>query len=165
VTFPLTVIARRILGASFEEVVDISNREGFLDSVIPAGNIYATADDLSRFYQMMLNQGEYEGNRVFKPETIAEATRPYGHITIDRTLLLPMRFSAGLMMGEWPVGLYGQDCANSYGHLGFLPILSWADPDRGVSASFLNTGKSLALPGLIAAMRVVFLINRECKKL
>lgn len=163
-TFPMTVFARRILGVGFEEVVDLSNDEGFLDSVIPAGNIYATADDLGRFYQMMLNQGELDGNRVFKQETIAEATRPYGHITLDRTLLLPIRFTAGMMMGEWPVGLYGQDCPNAYGHLGFLSILGWADPDRGIAVSFLNTGKSLAVPNVLAVSRVIYLINRECRK-
>jgi CubicO group peptidase (beta-lactamase class C family) len=164
-TFPMTVFARRILGVEFERVVDISNESDFMSSVIPAGNIYATADDVARFYQMMLNRGELDGQRVFKPETIAEATRPYGHITIDRTLLLPIRFSAGMILGEWPLGLYGQDCPNAFGHLGFLTILSWADPDRDIAVSFLNTGKSLAVPGVLAAVRVLYAINKHCTKI
>jgi CubicO group peptidase (beta-lactamase class C family) len=163
--FPLTLFARRILGVEFERVVDISNEPHFLSSVIPAGNIYATADDVARFYQMMLDQGEFEGRRVFKPETVAEATRAYSHITLDRSLLLPVRFSPGMILGEWPVGMYGQNTPNAYGHLGFLTILGWADPDRGISVGFLNTGKSLALPGLLAAAKVIYRINKYCPRI
>jgi CubicO group peptidase (beta-lactamase class C family) len=161
--FPMTVFARRILGVEFERVVDISNEPQFMSAIIPAGNIYATADDVGRFYQMMLNRGELDGARVFKAETIADATRPYGHITLDRSLLLPIRFSAGMILGEWPLGLYGQNCPNAYGHLGFLTILSWADPDRDISVSFLNTGKSLAPDGVLAASKVLYQINSQCR--
>jgi len=163
--FPMTVLARRILGVEFDRVVEISNDPQFLSSVIPAGNLYATADEIGRFYQMMLNQGEYEGQRLFKAETIAEAVRPYGHITFDRTLFLPIRFSAGMMLGEWPAGVFGPDCANAYGHLGFLTILAWADPDRDISVGFVNSGKTIAAPAIWSCAKLVYAINSGCQRI
>src|ERR1700737_4830354 len=37
--------------------------------------LFSTAEDMARFYQMMLNQGRLNGRRVLKPETVAELTR------------------------------------------------------------------------------------------
>ena len=38
--------------------------------------LFTTANDLARFARMMLNQGELDGVRVFKPETVKLMTRP-----------------------------------------------------------------------------------------
>src|SRR3546814_13058867 len=86
--------------------VNASNHEAFLSAVVPAGNIYASADDASRVFQMLLNGGELDGVRVLKPETVADAIKPVGQMQLDRTLFLPMRYSPGLMLGHNPVGLY-----------------------------------------------------------
>lgn len=163
--FPLTAYVSSILGASFEEVVDISNMPEFMSAVIPAGNIYATADDAGAFYQMLLQQGQYNGRQIFKPETVAEAIRPAGPIHIDRTLLLPVRFSAGFVLGEWPVGLYGKNCRSAYGHLGFLTTICWADPARDISVGFVNTGKSLSVDQLLPMGEVLAAISGSCKPL
>src|ERR1022692_723175 len=37
--------------------------------------LFSTAEDVTRFYQMMLHQGVLNGKRILKPETVAEMTR------------------------------------------------------------------------------------------
>jgi len=160
--FPFNVISKRILGVPFERVVEISNTDAFLSSIIPSGNMYATADEMCRFFQMMLNSGELDGRRLFKADTVAEAIRPYDGFTIDRSFFLPLRFSAGMVLGEWPFGLYGPDCPGAFGHLGFMTTLCWADPRRDISVGFLTTGKSLTPTTLLAMARILTAINFNC---
>ena len=161
--WPITAISKRILGATFEDTVEISNSAPFLDSVVPAGNIFASADDAGRVMQMMLNGGVFNGRRVFKQETLEEAVRPFGSIQFDGMLMLPIRFSAGFILGEKPFGLYGPDCQHAYGHLGFLNILCWADPQRDLSASILTTGKTLAPSSVVHLAALLKAINTLCE--
>lgn len=161
--FPLNLVAKRALGMPFEEVAPLSDEEVFLSSVIPAANIHSTAEESSRFYQMLLDGGRWNGTQVLQPQTVAEAVKPAGKIQIDRTLLVPVRFSAGFVLGESPFGLYGTRCARAYGHLGFINIVCWADPDRDISVALLNTGKSMAAESLPHLGRVLWSISHHCK--
>jgi CubicO group peptidase (beta-lactamase class C family) len=162
---PVTLFAKRILGVSFERVVELANDPAFQSTVIPAGNMYASADEMSRFFQMLLDGGTYEGRRLFRAGTVAEAIRPYDGIRIDRTFFLPLRFSAGMVLGQRPFGLYGPDAPQAFGHLGFMTSLCWADPQRDIAVAFLNTGKSLSVPALLGFERVVATIGMCCPKL
>lgn len=160
---PLARLAKDILGVEFDAATAASNTDAFLSSVVPAGNMYATADDASRVFQMLLNGGEFDGVRVFKPETVAEAIHPVGRIQWDATLHFPIRFSAGFMLGEEPLGLFGPHCGQAFGHLGFMTVLCWADPQRDISVALLNTGKSIAPMGLLRTVGVMNAIARACK--
>ncbi|MGH8445514.1 MAG: serine hydrolase domain-containing protein, partial [Solimonas sp.] len=161
---PVTAYARRAVGVSFDAAVRASNHEAFLSSVVPAGNIYATADDASRVFQMLLNGGELDGVRVLKPETVADAIRPVGPLQFDHTLLVPLRYSAGFMLGQNPVGLYGPGSGAAFGHLGFVTILCWADPARDISVSLLNTGKAMAPAALTRMVGILRAIAAECPR-
>lgn len=163
--WPVTMISKRILGVPLDRATEASNSDGFQDAVVPAGNLYASADDASRVFQMLLNGGELDGVRVLKPETVAEAIRPIGRPQFDGMLMVPIRFSAGFILGETPFGLYGPRTAQAFGHLGFLSILCWADPARDISVSLLNTGKSVSPTGVLALVRVLGAINRACARL
>ena len=163
VRFPLSVVARRALTVGFEEVVDISNRDLFMDAVVPAGNLYCTAEELSRFYQMLADDGVYAGRRILQPATIRRATRPANRLRYDHTLRIPMRYSEGLMLGANPVGLYGPMTGRAYGHLGFMNILGWADPAREVSAGLLVSGKAILGGHLIALGRLLATISWRCR--
>ena len=160
--FPLNLVAKRALGMPFEELAPLSNTEAFMSAVIPAANLYSTADESCRFYEMLLRGGEFEGRRVFSPETVAEAVRPVSKITIDRTLLVPVRFSPAFVLGENPFGLYGGRCINAFGHLGFINVVCWADPDRDISVALLNTGKSMAPESIPSLGRVLWAISHYC---
>ncbi|MDD3765075.1 MAG: serine hydrolase [Nevskiales bacterium] len=160
--WPLSRYIKDIVGVPFDAAVAASNTEAFLASVVPAGNIYASADDASRVFQMLLDGGVYEGRRLFRPETVAEAIHPVGRMQWDGTLRFPLRFSAGFMLGEEPFGLYGPHCGQAFGHLGFISVLCWADPQRDISVALLNSGKSVAPSGLVRLWGVLEAISRAC---
>ena len=160
VFWPINSFAKRILGVSFENATEASNSDAFLSGVVPAGNIYATADDASRVFQMLLDRGKWNGTRVFNADTVAEAKRPVGPMQVDGMLRIPIRYSAGFMLGENPFGLYGPKCKQAFGHLGFIAVLCWADPSRDMSAAFLNTGKSVSPTGVVKLARVLGAISR-----
>jgi CubicO group peptidase (beta-lactamase class C family) len=37
--------------------------------------LFSTAEDVTKFYQMMLNHGAFNGHQILKPATVAEMTR------------------------------------------------------------------------------------------
>ncbi|HEY1076598.1 MAG TPA: serine hydrolase domain-containing protein [Fontimonas sp.] len=163
VRFPISVILERALMLPIQGIVDVSNSAVFHEAVVPSGNLYCTADELSRFYQMLLDHGEYEGVQVLKPRTVARAVRPASMMTLDRTLMIPMRYSEGLMLGANPVGLYGPMSGRAFGHLGFLNILAWADPQRQVAISLQTTGKAVLGAHLLPLVQLMTAIGRECQ--
>lgn len=142
-------------GLSIDEAVRLSNTQAFMSAVIPAGNMYGTAEEMSRFYQMLLNGGQYNGKQVLQKETIDIALKEASPVRLDRSLYLPMRFSAGFMLGSAPLGLYGLNSENAFGHLGFSNILCWADPDRDISVSMITTGKPLMGSHVVALPRFI----------
>lgn len=162
VRFPISTVAERALFVPFPEVVRASNTDSFKTAVIPAGNIFATADETSRFFQMLLDGGVVGGKRILKVETVARIARPVGRMNLDRTLMIPMRYSEGMMLGARPAGLYGPDTADAFGHLGFMNVLGWADPSRHLSAALLTTGKAILGTHLIALSRLLTVISNRC---
>ncbi|MCG8672347.1 MAG: beta-lactamase family protein [Pseudomonadales bacterium] len=138
--FPLNFALERILGVPLDKALELSNDPRFYDQVIPAGNIVATAEECSRFFQCLLNGGELEGKRIFQPVTIERAVREVNKTTIDKTLLLPMRYSAGMMLGDKGWGTFGPATPHAYGHLGLTNNFCWADPQRAISVSLLTSG-------------------------
>jgi len=163
--WPLTFLAKQVLGVPFEAAVEASNADAFYDSVVPAGNIWASADDTSRVFQMLLNGGTLDGVRVFKPETVATMTRRVSRrLQIDETLGIPMPFSTGFMLGGNPAGLFGLNSGRAFGHIGFMTVICWADPARDISVALLNTGKSLSPTGLVRVAQVVGAIGKACPR-
>jgi len=160
VRFPLAPLLERALILPFDDVVAASNSEAFMEAVIPAGNLYATAEELSRFFQMLLDGGLWQGQRVLKSETIARAVRPRGRAVPDAMLMIPMRYSEGMMLGG-PMSLFGPATAGVYGHLGFMNILGWADPVRQLSGALLVTGKALLGPHLLPWAALMASISRH----
>ena len=162
VMFPFSIYAKRALGASWKEIVRISDDPRFMKVIIPSANIVSTADEMSRFFQLLLNGGELDGVRIFEPITIRRATMEAGQPAIDRTVMLPMRYSAGLILGSSPFGMYGPSTQHAFGHLGFSNIMCWADFDRDIAVSLLNTGKALLGIHLVPFFRLLARISRCC---
>lgn len=143
---PFSWFLRRVLGVGLREAVELSNDPLFLTSIIPSANVVTTANELSRFYQLLLNGGELDGIRIFEPRTIRRATSEQSYLEVDLTLGIPLRYSMGFMLGG--LGLYGPDTPQAFGHVGFINIFSWADPERQVAAALITTGKPLFYPGI-----------------
>ena len=158
--FPLSNVIKRALGASFPDAANLSNQPQWMDSCLPAANLYGTAEEISRFYQMLLNKGEWNGQQILQPETVKRATTAGNKFTFDRTLMLPMRYSQGLMLGANPVGMWGANTRNAFGHIGLINKMCWADPDRELSAAILTTGLALASHHIPYLMKLVHDVNK-----
>lgn len=161
---PLSILLERAFGVEFRRAVELSNNPRFLTSIIPSANIVATASELSRFYQLLLDGGELDGVRIFEPRTIQRATAEQAYFEVDFTLGLPFRYAMGFMLGAKWFSLYGPDTQRAFGHLGFTNILSWADPERQVAATLMTSGKPLLYPELYYLYDIVRNIGRACTK-
>lgn len=161
--FPVDRYIRHVLGGDYQLAVEVSNDPRWLQAVIPAGNMYATADEACRFFELLRCRGELDGVRVFDPLTVKRAVMEAGSgPELDRTLMLPMRYSMGMMLGSKPVGLMGPSTEQAFGHLGFVNVLCWADPERELSAALLTTGKPLVGPHYLPWFRVLWEIAGQC---
>jgi CubicO group peptidase (beta-lactamase class C family) len=159
---PLRLLSRRALGVDFADVAELANDPRYLAAIVPAGNTVSSANELSRFYQLLLNEGELDGIRIFEPRTIHRATSEQSYLEFDLTLGIPTRYSMGFMLGGF--GLYGPETAHAYGHVGFINILAWADPERQVAAALTNSGKPFFFPEFYFLYDIMRQIGRACPK-
>ncbi len=143
---PISTLFQRALGLPVERVVEVSNDPRFLRSIFPSGNVVATADEASRFFELLRRGGELDGVHVFEPRTVRRAVAEQSYLEPDFTLVLPFRYSLGFMLGaEW-FSLYGPYTHHAFGHIGFTNVICWADPARDVAAALLTSGKPLVYP-------------------
>jgi CubicO group peptidase (beta-lactamase class C family) len=121
----------------------VINRPATRRAVIPAAGISATARDLARLYQALLNGGELDGARVLRPETIEVARTPSTNGETDRFLHLRIRWATGFQLGgeRGPGGTGSMGRLASpltFGHNGSYACLGWADPERGLAFAYLT---------------------------
>ena len=138
---PITHLAQRALGASYRDVTELGNDPRFLTAIVPSGNLVSTANELSRFYEILRRGGEMDGVRMMSPETLRQALVEQGKFQPDFTLGVNFRFGFGFMQGGKRVSLFGPDTVRAFGHLGFINIAGWADPQRALSAAVMTSGK------------------------
>ncbi|MFL6156061.1 MAG: serine hydrolase domain-containing protein [Marmoricola sp.] len=145
---PLSTFLTRALGVHPDEATRMSNDPRFLSAVLPAANGVSTANELGRFYEMLRCGGELDGVRVMSPRTIRRARVAQSHLEVDGSLGLPIAFSYGYMLGGKVLSLYGPNTTKAFGHLGWINIMGWADPERALSVGLITTGKSVIYPEL-----------------
>lgn len=162
--FPISYLIERALGGSLDMVETVSNAPEFKQATIPAGNIMGTADEMGRFFQMMLNGGVWDGVQVCDPMTVKRATQEFASLQFDRTLMMPMRYSAGLMLGGDPIGLWGKKSKAAFGHIGLINKLCWADPVRDISVSLLTTGVPIVANNIPSLIRFMGSIDKNCPR-
>ncbi len=146
---PVSTVLERALGLPFEDVTAALNDPRALTGVIPAGNIVGTANEMSRFFELLRQQGELDGVRIFEPRVIRRAVSEQSYMEFDFTLGFPFRYGLGFMLGAKLLSLYGPDTHHAFGHLGFTNIAAWADPQRRLSGAFLTSGKPVLGPHLL----------------
>jgi len=151
-----------VLGIEYEKIVDFSNSADFGQAVLPAASLYCTAEESSRFFQMLLDKGRYKGKQILAPLTVYRAVQEAGKAQFDGSLGLPLRYSPGFMLGGGFLGLYGRGCDFAYGHLGLSNIICWADPERDIAVSILNTGKPVLGPHIPAFIGLQSVIAKQC---
>ena len=95
----------------------------YMGGVAGHAGLFSTADDLSRFCQMMINGGELEGVRIASPLTVKKFTEP--QTPADQPILRGLGWDLdspySTNRGElFPIG--------SFGHTGFTGTSVWIDP-------------------------------------
>jgi len=159
VPFPWSRVVRRALGVDFEEATRISNTQEWLTAIVPSGNIVASAEEVSRFFQLLLNGGVFEGVRLFSDRMIRRMTVETSFLELDFTLMLPIRYGSGLMLGTERFSPFGPGTPHAFGHHGFINVFAWADPQRDVSVGFLTSGKPFLSGHLPPLLRVLSRIS------
>jgi CubicO group peptidase (beta-lactamase class C family) len=93
--------------------------------------LFSTAEDVAKFYQMMLNHGAANGRQILKPATAAEMTRKQ---TGDLRARAGMPWGLGFCVVEDPSQMQANATLSpgSFGHGGAFGTQSWADPTRGI---------------------------------
>lgn len=105
-----------------------------LNGVSGHAGLFSNADDLAIFFQMLLNDGEYGGKRIFQPATIREFTTRHPK---DK------RRGIGFDMKTMDVPDNKTNIAplasnETFGHYGFTGTAAWADPAYGLIYIFLS---------------------------
>ncbi len=112
------------------------NSEEFVSVPIPAANGMFTARSLARLYAMLAGDGEIDGVRLLKRETVWRATEVQNR-GVGRVIPLPMHWR----LGYHRVPTVGARVPNGFGHFGFGGSGAWADPDRELAVALtLNSG-------------------------
>ncbi len=93
--------------------------------------LFSTAEDVARFYQMLLNRGAAHGRQLLKPETVAAMTRKQ---TGELHARAGMPWGLGFCIIEDPTQVEANATLSpgTFGHGGAFGTHSWADPKRGI---------------------------------
>lgn len=154
-------LLRRSLGVSMREAVELCNDPRFRTAVIPSGNLITTPWQAARFMELLRREGELDGVRIFEPRTVRRAVAEVSYREIDQTMMLPMRYSEGFMLGGDHLSFYGPGTPEAFGHLGFTNVLIYADPERELSVAFLNNGKPFITAELLLWQKVMWTIAQR----
>lgn len=88
--------------------------------------LFASANDLAIFYQMLLNKGNYGAEQYFNPQTVTMFTSKQSNIS-----------RRGLGFDRWDPDLtkkYPSELASAqtFGHTGYTGTCVWVDPQRNL---------------------------------
>lgn len=96
----------------------------------------STLEDYTHFARMLVQKGEFDGNRILKPETVALMATPH----------LPMRLYPRLK--RWGLGVkvvdspeYGRLPVGCFGWSGAYGTHFWADPENRIAAVFMKNSR------------------------
>lgn len=156
---------QRILGLEFDHAIAFSNQAAFLRAEIPSANALATARDITAFYQCLLDGGVMGGRSLFEPATIRRATLAQSFGEIDRAIGVPLRHSAGFMLGQSMLSPFGSDTRKAFGHVGLTNNFTWADPERGLAVALLTNGQPVMGPHVRGLLRLIWTVGSSFPKL
>ncbi|HUM52707.1 MAG TPA: glycoside hydrolase family 3 N-terminal domain-containing protein, partial [Chitinophagales bacterium] len=103
-----------------------------LGGVAGHAGIFTNANDLAKYFQLLLNGGTYGGYRYYQAATITNFTSKQ----------FPGNRRAIGFDKPTPIGQDGPTCddasSESFGHTGFTGTMAWADPKNGLVYIFLS---------------------------
>jgi CubicO group peptidase (beta-lactamase class C family) len=139
---PIAAAFKLAVGGTTHQIIPFTNTPQFLTSVVPSSSTVSTANELSRFAEMLRRGGELDGIRIMQPETLHAATRQARRLRPDIAMgLMPLRWGTGYMLGSKRFGPFGLNAPAAFGHTGLTDIAIWADPERDLAVGVVSSGK------------------------
>src|SRR5438552_2288772 len=114
--------------------------------IVSFGGI-GSASAVAKFYSMLANGGELDGQTFFSPKTIEWMTTTLSE-GIDRVFQIPTAFSAGFMKDSRDAArtMFGPS-ATSFGHSGAGGAHAFADPENKIAFAYvMNQMEQSVLP-------------------
>ncbi|MCI0358963.1 MAG: DUF1343 domain-containing protein [Planctomycetaceae bacterium] len=134
-------------------------RAYLLGGVAGHAGLFSTAEDIAIYAQMMIQQGEFGGQRILAPRTVATMTRGYrllggSRSTMEGVPANPPVFLRGLGWDKrsgYSINRGELLSDSAFGHGGFTGTVLWIDPDLELFVIFLSNrvhpdGKGLVNP-------------------
>jgi CubicO group peptidase (beta-lactamase class C family) len=121
-----------------------NNTAAHFEAGVPSGGGYATAAGMAGFYQMLAAEGVLNGVRVLSPRVVRYATQNHTDGKVDSATGLPMNRGLGpSIRGTRPTGAQIRGLGTiapptTFGHGGAGSSESWADPESGLSFTYLS---------------------------
>lgn len=103
-----------------------------LGGVSGHAGLFSNAQDLATIMQMLLQKGEYGGQRYFNPATVELFTTR--HTDSNRRA---MGFDMLPLGSKYPPNVSSRVSENTFGHVGFTGVCAWADPQEDLIFIFL----------------------------
>lgn len=134
--FPGEMIAPTEMDTLFRRALVIGTvhdeRAAMLGGVSGHAGLFGTANDLSKLGQMLLQEGNYGGQRYYKPETVKLFTAKQFESS---------RRGLGWdkpVQGEWnsPTSIFASP--RTFGHTGFTGTCLWVDPEFNLVYIFMS---------------------------
>jgi CubicO group peptidase (beta-lactamase class C family) len=97
----------------------------------PSGGLFSTAADMARFYQMILNGGELDGQRIVSSSAVAEMTK--AHTAGGKEL----NYGLGWMTGNSQRKAVPAFSAKAFGHGGAFGTHGLVDPENKLVVVFM----------------------------
>jgi len=119
-----------------------------MSGVAGHAGLFFTASDLARYARMLLNGGELDGVRIFKPETVKLMTSVQTPPNVNGRRGIGWDIDTGYSgpRGElFPLG--------SYGHTGWTGTSIWIDPFSKTFVIFLSNRNHPTEKGIVIALR------------
>jgi CubicO group peptidase (beta-lactamase class C family) len=97
------------------------------------GGLFSTAPDYGRFCQMILNDGQLDGKRYLKPESVKQLCSVQTPDSITTGFTPGNGWGLGWCVVRQPQGVSEKLSPGSFGHGGAYGTQAWIDPVRGVA--------------------------------
>lgn len=141
-------LARKAFGSPYglNSISGMNTAENRAQPIVSFGGI-GSASSLAKFYCMLANGGEIDGQTFFSQETIAWMTTTLAD-GMDRVFQIPTAFSAGFMKDSKNAGrrMFGTS-RNAFGHPGAGGVNAFADPENKISFAYvMNQMEQSLLP-------------------
>lgn len=123
------------------------HRDLHVQGCSPGGNGYGPMCDLGRFYEMLLQRGQWNGHRILQPQTVEALTSPHRVGLYDHTFKHKLDWGLGFIVNsehygaEMPPYGYGRHASRrTFGHSGFQSSTAFADPLHGLVIALVVNG-------------------------